>query len=94
MRKMMALSALCTVAGYAAVHFAFFTKPAAAPHVEPPAAVQANPAPAVLAKVVEVTDTDALLDPRPPATGGVPFDAEPVAFRAPAAVQPIPPAAD
>lgn len=75
MRKVMAISVLGTVLGYAAVHFAFFAKPAPAPHEEPVA--QADAEPAMLANVVEVTDTDALLDARPVQAGGVPFDAEP-----------------
>lgn len=93
MRKMMAISALCTVLGYAAVHFAFFSKSAPAPQPDAPPAVQPQPE-VVLANVVEVTDTDALLDPRPVPAAGVPFDAEPAAFRASTAPAPIPPAAD
>ncbi len=91
MRKVMAISALCTVLGYAAVHFAFFGTPEPQPQ-EP--AVQASAEPVMLANVVEVTDTDSLLDPRPAQAGGVPFDAEPVAVRAPSAAEPIPPAAE
>lgn len=76
MRKVMAFSALCTVLGYAAVHFAFFAKPTPTPQADEPVA-QADAEPVVLANVVEVTDTDALLDARPAPATGRPFDVEP-----------------
>lgn len=97
MRKVAFISALSAVIGYAAVHFAFFAnpKPAAAPEVAP---AEAPAAGMVLADVVEVTDTDALLDARPKESHGAPFDSQvvPASFATPAAaaVPPIPPAAD
>jgi hypothetical protein len=97
MRKLMLISAACSVLGYAAVHFVFFSKPR--PEPEPPVAAQpAQPAePVVLATVVDVTDLDALLDPRPGEPVGVPFDpTEPLepATRVNATPAPIPPATD
>ncbi len=72
MRKLMLISALGTLAGYAAVYFAFFGKPVVVPH-------QPNESPAttevvVLDHVVEVTETDSLLEPRQNAPTGAPFD--------------------
>ena len=100
MRKLMLISAACSVLGYAAVHFVFFSKPKPQPEPEQPAAVQ--PAePVVLATVVDVTDLDALLDPRPTEPVGVPFDPteplEPTRVNATpsgTAPAPIPPSSD
>ncbi len=76
MRKLIVISVLGTVLGYAAVHFAFFAKPN--PAQEPVATAPAESV--VLAQVVEVIDTDALLDPRPAQPGGA---AGPDEFTAP-----------
>lgn len=81
--------------GYATVYFALVARPAPQPMAErPSAAAPQPPEPVVLPEVVEVTDTDPLLDPLPGQPAGVPFDpAEPsVPTRVNAA--PIPPAAD
>lgn len=96
MRKVALISATSAVIGYAAVHFAFFASPKPAPAPETPTAEAPATAPVVLATVIDVTDTDPLLDARPKATEGVPFDPQvvPASFTAPAAVKPIPPAAE
>lgn len=97
MRKVALISAAGTLLGYAVVYLAFFAKPAPAPAPEPEApAAQAPAEPVVLADVVEVTDTEPLLDARPKENGGTPFDPQvvPAAFTAPAAVPPIPAAVD
>lgn len=95
MRKVALISAASALLGYAAVYLAFFGKPA--PEPETPVA-QAPAEPVVLADVVEVTDTEPLLDARPKETAaaGVPFDPQvvPASFTAPAAVPPIPAAVD
>ncbi|MFM8273494.1 MAG: hypothetical protein ACKODX_14365 [Gemmata sp.] len=89
MRKLMLISVLGTLAGYAGVHFAFFSPPAAVPAPAAPAE------PVVLAAVVEVTDTEPLLDPPPGHPVGVPFDPPvPAELAAPAPAAPIPRAAD
>lgn len=97
MRKVALISAASALLGYAAVYLAFFGKPKPAPEPEAPTA-RAPAEPVVLATVVEVTDTEPLLDARPKETAaaGVPFDPQvvPAAFVAPAAVPPIPAAAD
>ncbi len=94
MRMVVAISATSAVLGYAIVHFAFFAKPT--PTSEPETtAVQASAESVVLANVVEVTDTDALLDPVPSKVTGIPFDTtEPNEFTVPTSAKPIPPAAD
>ncbi|MBP3958877.1 hypothetical protein J8F10_26825 [Gemmata sp. G18] len=94
MRMVVAISAVSAVLGYAIVHFAFFANPA--PHANPAeSAAQAPAEPVVLANVVEVTDTDALLDPAPSSVTGVPFDTtEPNEFTVPTSAKPIPPAAN
>jgi hypothetical protein len=94
MRKLMAISVASTILGYAAVYFAFFAKPAPQPEPEPAAAPSDQPI--VLAAVVDVTDVEPLLDPKPHEPGGVPFDpTEPLEPAAPArAVAPLPRAAD
>ncbi len=74
MRKLILISTLGTLAGYAVVHFAFFAKPAPVPQTP---VVSAPAEPVVLAHVVEVTDTDPLLDPLPGQSVGLPFDTEP-----------------
>ncbi len=89
MWKLSVISAVCSVVGYAAVHFAFFATPQVAPEVHD-ATPQA--APVVLAEVVDVTDTEGLLDPQPRQLVGVPFDAaEPISFNSPVGAKPIPP---
>jgi hypothetical protein len=60
--------------GYAAVYLALNVKPAPTPPAEPPAIAGRPAAPAVLPQVVEVTDTDPLLDPAPGRPAGAPFD--------------------
>lgn len=73
MRNVMLISAACSILGYAAVYFVFFNKPA--PQAEPEQPAAAQPAePVVLATVVDVTDLDSLLDPKPAQPTGVPFD--------------------
>lgn len=72
MRKLMAISVASTVLGYAAVYFAFFAKPA--PHPDPEPAVAQTDQPVVLAAVVDVTDVEPLLDPKPHEPVGTPFD--------------------
>ncbi|HEY1189752.1 MAG TPA: hypothetical protein VGE74_19040 [Gemmata sp.] len=95
MRKVALVSAAGALLGYAAVYFAFFAKPEPAPAPEAPVA-EAPAEPVVLANVVDVTDTEPLLDSRPTETPGAPFDPQvvPAAFTTPASAQPIPPAAD
>ncbi|VTR90777.1 unnamed protein product [Gemmata massiliana] len=94
MRMVVAISATSAVLGYTIVHFAFFAK--STPATEPETtAVQTSAEPVVLANVVEVTDTDLLLDPAPSKVTGVPFDTtEPNEFTVPTSAKPIPPAAD
>ncbi len=92
MRKLILISTLGTLAGYAVVHFAFFSKPVPMPQ-EP--VVLTISEPVVLAHVVEVTDTEPLLDPLLGQPVGLPFDATtPAEFTVPAAATPIPHAAD
>jgi hypothetical protein len=101
MRILMAISAAATVLGYAVVYFVFFSKPA--PQPEPEQAGVTEPAePVVLARVVDVTDLDPLLDPPAVQSTGAVFDpAEPLGPSVPVgavptdpAPAPIPPAAD
>ncbi|MDY3559302.1 hypothetical protein R5W23_000293 [Gemmata sp. JC673] len=80
--------------GYAAVHFAFFATPEPTPAPEVPVA-ETSAEPTRLADVVEVTDTDVLLEARAKEPEGVPFDPQvvPTSFAAPVKeVPPIPPA--
>jgi hypothetical protein len=96
MLKWFAIIGASAGVGYAAVYFALGTRPAPQPAPQPPA-VAAQPAePVVLPEVVEVTDTDPLLDPLPGQPAGVPFD--PAGPPAPTKVNhspaPIPVAAD
>ena len=96
MWKVASISATSAVIGYAAVHFAFFANPEPTPAPETPAA-QAPAEPVVLANVIEVTDTDAVLEARAAVSEGVPFDSHvvPASFVTPAKeVPPIPPAAE
>lgn len=101
MRKMMLISAACSVLGYAVVYFVFFSNPAPRPETAQPAPGAPPAEPVVLANVVDVTDVDPLLDPKPAPATGVPFDPseplEPVRTSAPPtapAPAPIPRAAD
>jgi hypothetical protein len=83
--------------GYAAVYFALGTKPAPQPQAEPTTAAAAQPAePVMLSEVVEVTDTDPLLDPLPGQPAGLPFDPveAPVRAKVNHVPAPIPRAAD
>ncbi|AWM41283.1 hypothetical protein GobsT_00940 [Gemmata obscuriglobus] len=95
MRKAALISAAASaVIGYAAVHFAFFATPEPTVAPEVPAAETAAE-PVLLADVVEVTDTDVLLEARATEAEGTPFDPQvvPASFGAPAKeVPPIPPA--
>lgn len=75
MRKTMAMSVVSGLLGYAAVYFAFLSKPAPAPEQEQPTAATEPAEPVVLAQVVDVTDLDPLLNPPPAPVAGVPFDA-------------------
>ena len=72
MRKLIAISVASTILGYAAVYFVFFSKPAPQPQPEPAAAQPEQPV--VLANVVDVTDVEPLLDPKPHEPVGAPFD--------------------
>jgi hypothetical protein len=82
--------------GYAAVYFALISRPAPQPAPGQPAAAVQPVAPAVLPQVVEVTDTDPLLDPLPGQPAGVPFEVgePPAPAKVNAAPAPIPPAVD
>lgn len=96
MWKVTAISAASAVLGYAAVHFAFFAEPKPAPAPEAAAVVHAAPGPFVLDTVIEVTDTDALLDVRPQEPERALFDTHVVTagLTEPASVPPIPLAAE
>jgi hypothetical protein len=77
MLKWFAIVGAGAALGFAGVYFALTARPAAQPAPEQPAAAAAQSAePVVLSEVVEVTDTDRLLDPapRPASASGVPFD--------------------
>jgi hypothetical protein len=91
----MLISTLGTLAGYAAVYFAFFAKPVAQPQQQEPQGTTTEVV--VLDHVVEVTETDSLLEPRQTAPAGVPFDApERTEFTTPTSVPtaPIPRSVD
>jgi hypothetical protein len=62
------------------VYYALTRNPAPEPVTEQPTATAPQAAePVVLSQVVEVTDTDLLLEPQPDRVSGVPFDsAEPL----------------
>ncbi len=96
MRKLIAISVASTVLGYAAVYFVFFSEPRAQP--EPEQAVAQNDSPVVLANVVDVTDVEPLLDPKPHEPVGTPFDPteplEPAPRPSGIAPAPLPRAAD
>lgn len=96
MRKLIAISVASTVLGYAAVYFVFFSKPA--PQPEPEVAATQPEQPVVLAAVVDVTDVEPLLDPKPHEPVGTPFDPteplEPAPRPAGVAPAPLPRAAD
>lgn len=102
MRNWLLITGAGALVGYAVVYFAFSGSPAPEPEAEQPAANVPQPTgPVVLSQVVEVTDTDPLLDPLPGQPSGVPFDpadplesgtnANALSVAAPA---PIPPSAD
>ncbi|MBY0458004.1 MAG: hypothetical protein K2V38_11745, partial [Gemmataceae bacterium] len=75
------ISAASAVVGYAAIHFLFFARPAC--HTDAPAPPPTEAGPVVLAHVVEVTDTEHLLDRCHPQPAGEPFDdVLPAAFTA------------
>jgi hypothetical protein len=74
MWKWFAIIGAGAAVGYAAVYFALSGNPASAPQAEQPTAAAQPPEPVVLSQVVDVTDTDALLDPSPNPPSGVPFD--------------------
>jgi hypothetical protein len=75
MRKWFAIVGAGAVVGYAAVYFALSGGPAPGPQAGQPVAEVPQPAePVVLSQVVEVTDTDPLLDPSPTQPVGIPFD--------------------
>ena len=96
MRKTMAISAASGLLGYAAVYFAFLSKPAPIPEQEQPAAATEPAEPVVLAQVIDVTDLDPLLNPIPVTVAGVPFDTAdtPEAVTPVTAPAPIPLAGD
>ncbi len=99
MLKWFAMSLAGAGLGYATVYFALGVQPESHPQPESSAVVAEQPAaPILLAEVVEVTDTDPLLDPQPGHAAGLPFDpaesAVPVRARTSASPAPIPLAVD
>jgi len=74
MWKWFAIIGAGAVVGYAAVYFALSGGPAPAPQAEQPAATLQTPEPIVLSQVVDVTETDSLLDPSSSQPVGIPFD--------------------
>lgn len=80
--------------GYAAVYFALVARPAPQPVAEQLGAEARPPEPVVLPEVVEVTDTDPLLDPLPGQPAGVPFDPAVPSVPTKVNAAPIPPAVD
>ena len=89
MGKVAIVSALSAVLGYTAVYFAFFAKPE--PAAVPEAPAEQTPAePEMLADVVEMVDTEPLLDARPKKPEGKPFDpVVPAYFTTPAEPAPV-----
>ncbi len=83
------------------IYLVMTAKPVPAPVATPeppvaPATPPAPPPPVVLARVIEVTDLDPLLDPPARPVTGVPFDAGPATVPVSASAAParIPPAVD
>jgi hypothetical protein len=75
MWKWFAIIGAGAAVGYAAVYFALSGGPAPESQAERPAAAASQPPePVVLSQVVEVTETDSLLDPQPAPPSGIPFD--------------------
>lgn len=95
MRKWLLIGAAGAAVGYGAVYLALDRAPAPEPEAQQPAVAAVPTEPVVLSDVVEVTNLDPLLAPRPAAPAGVPFDAPgPIDPPAPAAAPPIPAAGE
>jgi|GEM_PF-3482204 len=75
MRNWLLIAGAGALVGYAVVYFAFSGSSAPEPEAEQSTAHAPQPTePVVLSQVVEVMDTDPLLDPLPGQPSGAPFD--------------------
>jgi hypothetical protein len=75
MWKWFAIIGAGAAVGYAAMYFALSGGPSPEPQAgQPTASASQPPEPVVLSQVVEVTETDSLLDPQPDLPSGIPFD--------------------
>jgi hypothetical protein len=74
MWKWFAITGAGAVVGYAAVYFALSGGPTSTPQAEQLTAAAQPTEPVVLSQVVDVTETDSLLDPSASQPAGIPFD--------------------
>ena len=74
MRNWLPMGGAGALIGYAVVYFSLIGNPLRQPEEQRPQTTAEPAEPIALSQVVEVTDTDPLLDPLPGQPAGVPFD--------------------